>query len=114
MLVQRVLTVAVLLPLFLTPLFLFPNVYWGLLLVGVVILAGREWSALSGYSERGSIVYCAVLAASCGVILWWGQHSGDARSFVFSAPGKLLYGGAALFWFAIVPLWLAQGWKIRG
>src|SRR4249919_4104233 len=114
MLFQRVLTVAVLLPLLLTALFLLPNLYWGLLLVGVVVLAGREWGRLAGYSEGGGALFCALLAASCGAILWWQLGSGDARLFIYTPAGKLLYGAAAVFWVGIVPVWLLRRWRARG
>jgi phosphatidate cytidylyltransferase len=114
MLFQRVLTVAVLLPLFLTALFLLPSLYWGLLLIGLVVLAGREWGRLAGYSERRRMLFCALLAASCGAILWWQLGSGDARLFIYTPAGKLLYGAAAVFWVGIVPVWLLRRWPGRG
>ena len=49
MLGQRILTVAVALPLFLAALFLLDNLYWGLLLIAVLAIAGREWARLAGY-----------------------------------------------------------------
>ncbi len=114
MLFQRVLTVAVLLPLFLIALFLLPNLYWGLMLVGVVILAGREWGRLAGYSEGGGALFCALLAASCGAILWWGEGAGNARPFIYTPAGNLLYGAAAVFWAGIAPVWLLRRWRVRG
>jgi phosphatidate cytidylyltransferase len=114
MLFQRVLTVAVLLPLFLTALFLLPNFYWALMLVGVIVLAGREWGKLAGYSERACNLFCALLAASCGAILWWQLGSGDARGFIYSPAGKLLYGAAAVFWVGVVPVWLLRRWRGHG
>jgi len=114
MLFQRVVTVAVLLPLFLTALFLLPNLYWGLLLVGVVILAGRELGKMAGYSAGGSALFCAFLAASCTALLWWQQESGDARAFVYTPAGKLLFGAAAVFWFGVASVWLLRRWRVRG
>ena len=113
MLFQRVLTVAVLLPLFLTALFLLPNLYWGLMLVGIVVLAGREWGRLAGYSDAGRTLFCALLAASCGAILWWEQGSGNARQFIYTPAGNLLYGAAAVFWVGIAPAWLLRRWPVR-
>jgi phosphatidate cytidylyltransferase len=114
MLLQRVLTVAVVLPLFLTALLLLPNLYWGLLLAGIVLLAGHEWSRLAGYSDAGGALFCSVLALSCGAILWWEQGSGGARVFIQTPAGKLLYGAAAAFWLAIVPACLVRRWRVRG
>ncbi len=113
MLFQRVVTVAVLLPLFLTALFLLPNLYWSLLLVGIVVLAGCEWAKLAGYSSAGNALFCALLAASCGAILWWEQGSGDARLFIYTAAGKSFYFAAAIFWVGLVPVWLRRRWRVR-
>jgi len=114
MLLQRVLTVAVVLPLFLTALLLLPNLYWGLMLTGIVLLAGREWGRLAGYSDAGGALFCTVLALSCGAILWWEQGSGGARMFIQIPAGKLVYGAAAAFWLAIAPACLLCGWRLRG
>jgi phosphatidate cytidylyltransferase len=114
MLLQRVLTVAVVLPLFLAALLLLPNLYWGLMLVGIVLLAGHEWGRLAGYSDAGAALFCSVLALSCGAILWWEQGSGGAPMFIQSAAGKLLYGAAGAFWLAIAPACLLRRWRLRG
>ena len=53
MLWQRILTVAVLLPLFLAGLFLLSNLYWTLLLSAGLGVAGREWARLAGFAPRG-------------------------------------------------------------
>jgi len=113
MLLQRVVTVAVVLPLFLAALFALPNLYWGLMLAGVVLLAGHEWGRLAGYSGAGRALFCCALALSCGAILWWDQESG-VGSFIRTLAGKLLYGAAALFWVAIAPACLLRRWRLRG
>jgi phosphatidate cytidylyltransferase len=114
MLFQRVLTVAVVLPLFLAALFLLPNLFWGLMLVGVVLLAGHEWGRLSGYSNRANILFCMLLAASCGSILWWEQGAAEPRSLMHTSAGDLLYGAAAAFWIGVAPAWLLRRWRVRG
>jgi len=114
MLLQRVLTVAVVLPLFLAALFLLPNVCWGVLLAGIVLLAGREWGRLAGYSKGGSALFCATLAATCGAILWWEQAFGGTPMFMHSPAGKVLYGAAGAFWLAVAPAWLLRRWRVRG
>ena len=53
MLKQRILTVAVLLPLFLAALFLLPNLYWGVLTSAVLGLAAHEWGRLAGFLGPG-------------------------------------------------------------
>ena len=113
MLRQRVLTVAVVLPLFLAALFLLSNPYWGVLMAGAALVAGLEWGKLAGYSRAARALFCAVLLASCGTILWWEQGSSATRAFIYSPAGTLLYGAAAVFWLVIVPAWLVYRWAVR-
>jgi phosphatidate cytidylyltransferase len=114
MLLQRVLTVAVLLPLFVAALFLLPNLVWGLLLTGAAVVAGWEWGRLSDYSRAGCVTFCALLTASCGGILWWEHGMGETRAFIYSPAGKLFYGAAIVFWLGIAPAWLRYRWPVRG
>ena len=113
MLLKRVLTVAVLLPLFLAALFLLPNLVWGLLLTLVAVVAGYEWGRLAGYSRVVKALFCAVLVACCLAILWW-EHASDApHAFIYSTAGKLFYCAALAFWLIVAPAWLAKRWSIR-
>jgi phosphatidate cytidylyltransferase len=114
MLLQRILTVAVVLPLFLTALFLLPSLYWGVLTAGIVLLAGHEWSRLAGYSDTGAALFCTMLALSCGAILWWEQGAGAVRLFIQTPAGKLSYGAATVFWLAVAPACLLRRWRLRG
>jgi phosphatidate cytidylyltransferase len=112
MLLTRVLTVAVLLPLLLGALFLLPNLYWGLLILGVIVAAGWEWSALAGYSARGRALFCIALIASAGAILAW-EHAGQTPPMIHTAPGHVLYALSAAFWLGIAPAWLYYRWQVR-
>jgi phosphatidate cytidylyltransferase len=113
MLLQRIVTVAVLLPLFLAALFFLPNLYWGLLLAGLLVLAGTEWGRLAGYSRKAGVLFCTVLAGAAAGILWW-EHTGEElRTFVYSPAGKVFYGMAAAFWLGIAPAWLLYRWRVR-
>jgi phosphatidate cytidylyltransferase len=112
MLLTRVLTVAVLLPLFLAALFLLPNLHWGLLIMAVIVAAGWEWGTLAGYGTRERALFCGVLAASASLILIW-EHGDHAIPFVHSAPGRGLYALSAAFWLGIAPAWLYYRWQVR-
>ena len=69
MLKQRLLTVAVVLPLFLGLMFLAPNAVWAAVL-GLAVAAGAfEWARLAGFSAVGRSVFVAVVAVSCAVLL---------------------------------------------
>jgi len=112
MLLTRVLTVAVLLPLFLVALFLLPNLYWGLLIMVVIVIAGWEWGGLAGYGVRGRALFCSVLVASATLILIW-EHGSYATPLVLSAPGRAIYALSAAFWLGIAPTWLYYRWQVR-
>ena len=113
MLLKRVLTVAVLLPLFLAALFLLPNPAWALLLTVVAVVAGYEWGRLAGYSGAGKALFCAVLVACCLAILWWEHGSGAPRALIHAPAGKLFYCVALAFWLIVAPAWLANRWSVR-
>lgn len=113
MLGLRILTVAVVLPLFLAALFLLPSLYWTLLLTAVLAIAGREWARLAGYGSLGKVLYPGLLVASAVGILAIERAFAPGHSFIYSAPGKLIYGLSAAFWLAIVPAWLYNQWRSR-
>jgi phosphatidate cytidylyltransferase len=113
MLRQRILTVAAVLPLFLAALFFLPNLYWSLLLVFVLAVAGREWARLAGYGRLGQGLFPALLVASALCILLAERILDPDRAFIYSVAGKLAYGLAAVFWLAIVPPWLYNQWRSR-
>jgi len=98
MLFKRVLTVAILLPLFLAALFLLPNLYWGILLAGVIAIASWEWSGLSGYATRARALFVAAVLASAALILIW-EHAGSAmpepEAYMSIIAGLLFAGWVA-------------------
>jgi phosphatidate cytidylyltransferase len=112
MLKQRILTVAVLLPLLLAALFLLPNLYWGVLTGAVLGLAAHEWSRLAGYLGPGRWLFPAALVAGALAILAV-EHGLMRQSFIYSGPGRFLYGLAAVLWLVIVPAWLYFRWPVR-
>ena len=111
MLKQRLLTVAVILPLFLALLFLAPNPVWGILLGAAVTLGALEWARLADFSEKGRIAFGLVVAFSCAALLLMSnlmaQALFDARILV---PVCL---AATLFWLLLVPAALHFQWKMR-
>jgi phosphatidate cytidylyltransferase len=113
MLTQRILTVAVLLPLILAALFLLSNLYWGLLTALALGLAAREWGRLAGYGRAGRWMFPVVIVASALAILLADRHAPSATAFIHSAAGKLFYGMAAVFWLVIAPAWLYFRWRVR-
>ncbi len=120
MLRQRLITVAIMLPLFLAALFLLPNVYWGVLLMTVAVIGGWEWGRLAHYPLVLRVFYCVLLTLTCIAILVW-EHgafgaqiaTGDTRWFIHTSLGKALFAAAAVFWLALAPLWLYRRWQLR-
>jgi phosphatidate cytidylyltransferase len=110
MLKQRILTVAVVLPLFLAALVLLPNTAWALLTAGALAIAGREWAGMAQYPAWGRWAFPAALVLSALVILRTDQ---GAESFMYTPVGKFVFGLTAVFWLAIVPAWLASKWAAR-
>ena len=89
MLRQRILTVAVLLPLFLAALFLLPNLYWRVLTCAVLGLAAREWTRFASYAGPGRWAYPALVVASAVAILA-AEHApwGRTRRLSTRCPGN--------------------------
>jgi len=106
MLKQRILTAAVLLPLFLAGLFYLPNLYWGILMVAGLVVAGAEWGRLAGLAGGACKAYAAALGAVAVALLLLEHGEPPRQSFLQSIPGRILYGLDAMFWVAIVPAWL--------
>lgn len=107
MLLTRILTVAVLLPLFAGGLFFLPAAWWGVALMPLVIAGALEWSALSGFGRAARWSFCAMLTASMVAFMMTGGHAGSLAA----AMTVLLV--SALFWVTVAPFWLWRGWRVR-
>jgi phosphatidate cytidylyltransferase len=94
---RRILTVAIVLPLFLAALFWLPQPLWGAALLVVVVAACIEWAALTALDVRARAAFTVLVAVAC------------AASALLQGPGAgVLLGAALLFWVAVVPLWLRR------
>jgi phosphatidate cytidylyltransferase len=111
MLKQRLLTVAVVLPLFLALLFLAPNPIWASL-IAVPIMAGAfEWARLAAFSPTGRIVYVSFVALSCALLLLLLLQLPQSR-FDAIALYPLCFA-AMVFWALLVPTSLRFHWKLN-
>ncbi len=111
MLKQRLLTVAVILPLFLAMLFLAPNAVWGAALAIAITAAAFEWARLAGWAQTGRTVFATVVAISCVALLLLSVLMPQAlfdRRLLF--PLCLL---ATLFWVLLAPAALHFQWRLR-
>lgn len=109
MLKQRLITVAVVLPLLLAGLFLLPNPAWALLTILPVAIGAGEWARLAGYGRAGKAGFTGAIVGSClALALWTWRMPQDVG---VAEVSTLLLVLALLFWSAIVPVWLYFRWR---
>lgn len=78
MLKNRVLTAAILAPLFIVAVLYLPGLWFALLFAGVMLLAAWEWSDLSGLdSWKGRGIFVLLLAAIMSTGPHWYDYTGD-------------------------------------
>ena len=127
MLKQRLLTAAVLIPLFVWGVLALPPDYFALLLAAVVLVAAAEWGRLVGLPPVGRAGFVALMALAMvfatvapppaeylrGIatvaVLWWAFATGWIRRY--EAGGQALptssWGGALAGVAVLLPPWLA-------
>lgn len=109
---QRILTATVLAALLLAGMFLLANIVWALLMCVPATLAALEWGRLAGYPRGGSLLFTAIVTATClGFMVL--AASAPPLSNSAAAAAVFLYLLALLFWTIAVPLWLYRGWRLR-
>lgn len=96
MLLPRVLTVLVILPLFLAALFGLPQRWWGVCMLVIVAVGCIEWSRLIALPPAARAAFFAIIVAGCAALALVGPDTGSV----------LLLGAALLFWIGVVPAWL--------
>ncbi len=112
MLKQRLLTVAIVLPLFLGIMFLAPNPVWAALLAIAVGAAAFEWARLAGFSRSGRSLFVVLVVLSCAALLVLSLLLPQARFDTwFLYPVSLV---AVLFWVLWAPAALHFRWPMRG
>lgn len=109
MLRTRIYTILVLVPLFIAAVFYSSTTIWALILTALLLIGGWEWGALAQWRTLARVVYTAALLL-CAGMLW--MYALD-----YSVPAHTLrvivLGCSVVFWLAIAPLWLAQGWRVQ-
>lgn len=103
----RVITAAILLPLFVGGLFFLPAGWWAAALLPLLVAGAREWAALTGFGRSGQWLFCLLVLAT-GVPVMLGAHYSD-----FAAVEQAAYWVSVLFWLLCAPLWLRSGWQVR-
>lgn len=110
MLKTRLLTAAVLIPLFLAALFLLPEPYWSLLMLIASLIGLWEWANLAGFKPVVRYLYVAA-AGVAGVFFTFWRGAENAYMQEYALYWSLI--AAAVFWFIIIPPWLAMRFQVR-
>jgi phosphatidate cytidylyltransferase len=110
MLLTRVLTALVLVPLVIVALFGMPPRGWALVSLGFVSGAAWEWAGLAGWNRGARAAYAAA-TASLGVALLFAPPAAFATGWPPAVAAPLLVA-ATLFWAALMPLWLRGRWRL--
>lgn len=105
MFITRVITAAVLLPLFVGGIFYLETAWWIAALMPLVLAGAWEWGGLSGFGGTGRWSYCAlVLVSGLGILMagyQWNMPVVTEASLWIST----------VFWVVVAPLWLRLGWR---
>jgi phosphatidate cytidylyltransferase len=109
MLRERLLTVAVLLPLLLALMFLAPNAVWAAAVGVATAVAAVEWARLFRFGRRSQAVFAGIVVASGAA--WFVAGAVPAWHAERISVLHYLLGFAVLFWAAAVPCWLYFGWR---
>src|SRR5687767_4080881 len=99
MLRERLITVAVVLPLLLALLFYAPGPLWGAVIGAAVLLAALEWARLCAMSRAPAFLFAAITALS-GAPFILADVLPQWRSFAVPAA-QLACAAAVLFWVVI-------------
>ncbi len=107
MLLKRVITVAIMLPLFIGGMFYLPAVWWAAGLLPLLCVGAWEWGALARFKAGVRYIFCVMVVCSAiGLLI---------ASNYFHAPAaeRIAYWCSAVFWLFFAPIWLWQKWTPR-
>ena len=111
MLKLRIVTAVCLLLFFLSALFFLPAILWGMLLLGMTIIASREWCTLSQFNTKQTLVYLIVTTLLGGELLFLLSAVVDINPITTDMVWP--YVASLLFWVLIVPILLILSKPVR-
>lgn len=102
----RVITAAILLPLFVGGIFFLDPIWWSAALIPLVLAGAWEWATLVKLQGIARWGYCALVVATGTGIL--------SMAYSFDAPEAIhrVLWISVLFWIFCVPIWLWRKWSI--
>jgi len=107
MFITRVITAAILLPLFIGGIFYLPTSWWVLALAPLVFAGAWEWAALSGIGRPARWMYCLLILGTGLAAIAAAHH------WPLPFAEQSVLWASALFWIVCVPAWLRLGWRPR-
>lgn len=111
MLKQRLLTAAIVLPLFLAGLLYLPPIFWAALLLTLTVVGSREWSRLAQFSVKNTTYFMLGTALLGGELLF--MISQATKADTYSPYFLWLYALSLIFWVIVVPLLLRRTQPIQ-
>jgi phosphatidate cytidylyltransferase len=108
MLKTRILTALVVVPLVLCALFLLPPRGFGVAVLGITVVAAREWSRLAQFPAPIAWAFAGFILLAGGALLFvpaWGFGRGWPEGIVLA-----VCGASALFWLFVAPFWVVLRW----
>lgn len=104
MLKLRIITAICLLLFFLSALFFLPPILWGMLLLGMTIVASREWCTLGQFNTKQTLVYLIITTILGGELLFVLSEVVDVNPITNDIVWP--YVVSLVFWVLIVPFLL--------
>lgn len=111
MLKARILTVIVILPLFLLAVFYFQDIFWAILILALTVIGAREWSKLTQFSVRNTIIFMLLTALLGSELLIYLRES--LKTNAYSLDFVILYGISVVFWVFVVPFYLRKSFSFE-
>ena len=111
MFATRLITAAILLPLFIGALLWLPNKYWAAVLLPFLLAGSWEWAALAGYRRNGRFLFSGAVLLTAALALLASFEIGSLAAF-YLPPDGVIYGVSALFWILLAPVWLREKWHL--
>lgn len=105
MLKTRIITALLLVTAFLPMLFMFSNMAWAIMMLGVSVLAIYEWGNLIDLSQLATRAYTVIFATLGGIILFFMSENGFHWLFYQSL---FVFVITLAFWVLVVPVLLTK------
>lgn len=111
MLKTRILTAALILPLFLAALFYLPAILWGALLLVLTVIGAQEWCKLAKFSVKNTTLYLILTTLLGGELLF--LLSVAVVVDPYSPSFITVYALSFIFWIVGAPLLLRTGYPLK-